>query len=48
MNKNNQTHGQYLAPQVKVVEMKVQRQILDASPSYSLNEIDRQDSDWDF
>ena len=47
MNKNNQTNGHYLAPQVKVMEMKVQRQILEASPSYSLGEIDRKDSEWD-
>ena len=46
MNKN-QTSGEYLAPNIKVMEMKVQRQILEASPSYSLGDIKRQDSAWD-
>ena len=45
MNKN-QTSGEYLAPKVKVVEMKVQQHILQASPA-SLDEINRQNSDWD-
>ena len=45
MNKN-QTSGEYLAPNVKVVEMKVQQHILQASPA-SLGEIDRKDSAWD-
>ena len=36
MNKN-QTSGEYLAPKVKVVEMKVQQHILDVSPSIDID-----------
>ena len=42
MNKN-QTSGEYLAPNVKVVEMKVQNHILQTS----LDNINRKDSVWD-
>ena len=44
--KKNQTSGEYLAPNVKVVEVKVQQQILQVSPA-TLNEINRKDSEWD-
>ena len=38
-----QLSGEYLAPNVKVVEMKVRDHILQTSLDY----INRQDSDWD-
>ena len=43
---NKQLSGEYLAPNVKVVEVKVQQQILQVSPA-TLDEINRQNSDWD-
>ena len=46
MNKN-QTSGEYLAPNVKVVEVKVQQQILQVSPAATMGVIDYQNSDWD-
>ena len=42
MNKN-QTSGEYLAPKVKVVEMKVQHHILQAS----FDKVNRLNSSWD-
>ena len=47
MNKNNQTNGQYLAPQVKVVEMQARVQILAGSEG-NLGETNRHDGfSWD-
>ena len=41
--RKKQLSGEYLAPEVKVVEMRVGQHILQTS----LGKIDRQDSDWD-
>ena len=43
-----QFRGEYLAPKVKVVEMQTKQQMLAGSGDpYTLNEIDRRNSDWD-